>query len=82
MFAFPKPNNVVCVYTDASKILWPSVITQTTEERLEKPVEDPQHDPLPFLGGTFSGAQKICSAFEKEANAVVQIFKGMDYPLW
>lgn len=80
--AFPKPDHVICIYTEASEVLWASVITQTKEEQLEKPVEEQQHEPLAFLGGKFSGAQKNWSTFEKEAYAVVQTFKRMDYLLW
>lgn len=79
---FPKQDQVVCMYTDASETLWASVATQTKEDHLSKPLEQQRHEPLAFLGGKFTGAQKNWTTYEKEAYAIVQTFDRLDYLLW
>lgn len=80
--AFPKPDHVICVYTDASEHLWASVVTQTEEDELSKAIEQQKHEPLAFLGGKFNKSQRNWTTYEKEAYAVVQTFDRMDYLFW
>lgn len=80
--AFPKDGHVLCVYTDASEEFWAAVITQTKEQQLNKKVGEQQHEPMAFLGGRFTGAQKNWTTYEKEAYAIVQTFDRLDYLFW
>lgn len=41
-----------------------------------------QHEPLTLFRGSFTGAQKNCTGYEKEAGAIMQTFALMDYFLW
>lgn len=68
---FPKPDHVLCVYTDASKHLWASVVTRTEEVELGNTIEEKRHEPLAFIGGKFNTSQKNWTTYEKEAYAVV-----------
>lgn len=45
-----KPNHALYVFTDASNVLWPGVVTQTKPEELNKPIEDRHKCPLALLG--------------------------------
>ena len=77
--AHPKPDHVVCVFTDASEYYWSGVVSQTRPSELSKPIEEQQHEPLAFLGAAFKGAEKNWSMYEKEGFAIFQVFDKMDY---
>ncbi|KAH9088946.1 hypothetical protein LEN26_019336 [Aphanomyces euteiches] len=69
----------VCVFTDASDKFWGAVATQIPSEDLSLPLEDQRHEPLAFLSGTFTGASQRWPIVEKEAYAVVESCKRLDY---
>lgn len=77
----PDPNKVICVHTDASEYYWAGVVTQCEEEELSKPRTDQIHEPLGFLSSSFTGAKLGWSTYEKEAFAIVQTFKKMEYAI-
>lgn len=75
------PNMTLCIHTDASDRHWALVATQCKPEELNKLIQDQSHQPLAFLSGTFSDREEHWSTYEKEAFAVVQAFKKLDYLL-
>ncbi|KAH9185665.1 hypothetical protein AeNC1_012358 [Aphanomyces euteiches] len=79
--ALPDPSKLVCVFPDASNKFWGSIITQIPMEKQNLPLQDQEHAPLAFLSGTFRGAQMAWSILEKEAFAIVETCKRMDYLL-
>lgn len=44
------------MFTDVSEELWASVVKQVRKDHLSEPLEQQQHEPLPFLGETFTDA--------------------------
>lgn len=56
----------VCVYTDASDILWSGILTPVPYQDLRRTHVDQRHHPLVFLSGHFTGPQLGWSIFEKE----------------
>jgi len=79
--AHPKEDADVCVYTDASQDHWGAVITQVAQGELSKPREAQEHEPLAFLSGSFKGASSRWPIVEKEAFAIVETCKRMEYLL-
>jgi len=71
--ARPTEDKMVCLYTDASSGHWGAVATQVPLEDLDLP--------LAFLSGAFRGASSRWAIFEKEAFAVVEAVKRLDYLL-
>ena len=71
----------ICVYTDASDEMWAAVVTQCHKEDLDKDISNKKHQPLAFLGGRFKGPQKNWTTFEKEAFAIFDVFKNLEYLL-
>lgn len=61
----------ICVYTDASELLWSGVVTQVLLADLNKAHGDQTHQPLTFLSGHFSGSQLGWSILDKEAFAIM-----------
>lgn len=72
---------VLCLHTDASDRHWAAAATQCSPEDLSKPLTDQSHQPLAFLSGTFSEREEHWSTYEREAFAVVQGFRKLDYLL-
>lgn len=81
MLSHPDPSKETCVFTDASDSHWAAVVTQCAPTELDKPIEEQRHLPLAFLSSAFKKAELGCSTFEKEAFAIVQVFKKLDYLL-
>ena len=79
--AHPKDDQDICVYTDASQDHWGAVITQVVPGELSKPLSDQQHQPLAFLSGSFKGSSSRWPIVEKEAFAIVETCKRMEYLL-
>jgi len=73
------PNMILCIHTDASDRHWALAATQCMPEELNKPILDQSHQPLAFLSGTFSEREEHWSTYEREAFAVVQAFRKLDY---
>jgi len=79
--AHPKEDWDVCVFTDASQDHWGAVVTQVCPGELSKPREDQEHEPLAFLSGSFKDASSRWPIVEKEAFAIVETCKRMEYLL-
>ncbi|KAH9142236.1 hypothetical protein AeRB84_013675, partial [Aphanomyces euteiches] len=65
--AHPDPAKMVCLYTDAND--------------LSNPVSTQRHEPLAFLSGSFKGASERWPIVKKEAFAVVESCKRLEYLL-
>ena len=77
--AYPDPEKVICVFTDASEKFWSGVVTQTKSDQLELPPGEQQHEPIAFLCSAFKDASENWTTFEKEAFAIFQTFAKLDY---
>ncbi|KAH9174484.1 hypothetical protein AeNC1_017678, partial [Aphanomyces euteiches] len=76
-----EPDMTVCLHTDASEGFWGTIATQVPYDDLSLPLEDQRHQPLAFLSGAFTGASERWPIVEKEAFAVVESCKRLDYIL-
>lgn len=79
--AYPRSEAEVCVYTDASDEFWGAIVTQVEPTMLSRPRDDQAHEPLAFLSGRFVGAASRWPIVEKEAFAVVETCKRLEYIL-
>ena len=79
--AHRNPEQILCIHTDSSDRHWAVCATQCDQSELSKPSVDQKHEPLAFLSGTFSEREEHWSTYEREAFAVVQAFKKLDYLL-
>jgi hypothetical protein len=77
----PRGGMVVCLFTDASDPFWGAVATQVPPDDLNLPLDEQRHKSLAFLSGTFSGASARWPIVEKEAFAIVESSKRLDYLL-
>ena len=69
--AHPDPQQVFCLFTDASNTSWGAILTQIPEEDLDLPVHEQRHTPLQFLGGRFTKTERHWHVLEREAYALV-----------
>lgn len=67
------------IFTGSSERHWEIAATQCDPEELEKSIQNQLHQPLAFLSGTFSEREEHWSAYEREAFAVVQAFRKLQY---
>jgi len=79
--AHPKATSLISLYSDASADFWGSVETQIPSEDAGKPLEDQRHAPLAFLSGKFVGASSQWPTVEKEAYAIIESCKRLEYLL-
>lgn len=79
--AHRDPRKILCIHTDASDQFWAVAATQCHPGELHKPLADQQHQPLAFLSSCFSEREEHWSTYEREAHAVVQAFRKLDYIL-
>lgn len=79
--AHPQDEAIVCVFTDASEDHWGAVVTQLSADDDEQPLEKQSHQPLAFLSGSFTGAASRWPTIEKEAFAIVETCKRLEYLL-
>jgi transposase InsO family protein len=79
--AHPSPDAEVCVYTDASQDYWGAVVTQLEPGEAQLPLEQQNHRPLAFLSGRFVGAASRWPTIEKEAFAIVEATRRLEYLL-
>ncbi|KAL4087092.1 hypothetical protein PRIC1_012992 [Phytophthora ramorum] len=77
--AHPNQEDEVCLYTDASQDSWGAAVTQLRPDELQLPLE--QHRPLAFLRGRFTGAVSRWATIEKEAFAIVETTRRLEYLL-
>ena len=71
----------ICIHTYASDKFWAGVVTQCNHDQLSKPKQEQSHTPIAFLGSAFTGADLNWSTYEKEAYAIYQTFRKLDYLL-
>ena len=81
VLAHPDPKKEVCVFPDASDKFWGAVVTQIPCEDLGKKFAEQDHQPLAFLSHAFVGSQLNWAIVEKEAFAIVETCKRLDYIL-
>ncbi len=79
--AHRDPKLTLCLYTDASDAHWAGVATQCEPGELAKPTDTQRHWPLAFLSGDFKGAAEGWTTYEKEAFAIYETFRRLDYLL-
>jgi hypothetical protein len=81
--AFPDPDKMICVLTDASDRFYSVLETQIYEGKLDPHLlmNGQYHQPLAFLSGEFKGAQLRLTVPEKEGFAVVDTVTKVDYLL-
>ncbi|KAG6622734.1 Retrotransposon protein, Ty3-gypsy subclass [Phytophthora cinnamomi] len=79
--AHPDASKVVCLYCDASQDFWGAICTGVDQSNLSKPLSQQNHSPLAFLSGKFTPAQSRWPTIEKEAFAIVESAKRLEYLL-
>lgn len=79
MLSHHDAKNAFCVYTDASDAYWSGVVKQCHPKNLDMNVEEKWHEPIAFLGAALKRPEKWWTTFEKEAFAINQVLKKMDY---
>ncbi|KAE9083679.1 hypothetical protein PF006_g26638 [Phytophthora fragariae] len=79
--AHPSPTAAVCLYTDASQDSWGAVATQLEPGEVQLPLEQQHHHPLAFLSGRFVGTSSRWPTIEKEAYAIVEATRRLEYLL-
>ena len=77
----PSTEKIICRYTDASETHWGTACTQIPPEDVELPVDEQRYEPLAFLSGGFGGASARWPSVEKEAFAIVESCKRLEYLL-
>ena len=66
------------IFTDASDLHWGGMIAQVPDDDLSAHHGDPakmRHEPLAFLSGSFRGSQLRWPILDKEASAIVEVYK-------
>ena len=58
------------------------MVTQISEEQLQFPLEEQQHEPLEFIGKAFSDTEQSWTTYEKEGFAILKRFVKFDYVLF
>lgn len=76
-----NPKMTLCIHTDAFDKHWAVAATQCDQMELAKPLLEQKHHPLAFLSSAFSEREEHWSTYEREAYAVVQAFRILDYLL-
>lgn len=79
--AYPDPEMVQCVFTDASDFHSAGMITQIPVEDIDKPFDEQRHQPLGFCSHRFSDVEKRWSTPDKEAYAIIDVFRKLNYLL-
>lgn len=84
--AYPDERKEMCLFTDASKDGWAAVLTQVDAAAIAGIAEGKasevawlDHEPLAFLGSQFKGSEKNWAIVEKEAYAIVEACRRLDY---
>ncbi|KAE9213171.1 hypothetical protein PF004_g15421 [Phytophthora fragariae] len=79
--AHPSQTAEVCLYADASQDYWGAVVTQIDPSELQLALEKQNHRPLAFRSGRFAGASGRWAIIEKEAFAIVESTRRLEYLL-
>ena len=77
--AHRDPMKAICMYTDASDAYWAGFMIQCDRAELDKDIENQKHEPLALLGSAFKRSEEWWTTFEKQAFAIYQVFKKLDY---
>lgn len=79
--AHKDASQLLCVYMDASDLIWSGVITQVSFSDVGKDHINLRHQPLFFLSGHCSGPQLGWSTLENEAYAIMASVERMHWLL-
>ena len=81
---FRKQVFRVLMYPDASDLFWGGFLTQVPEKNLVSgiPVVEMAHEPLGFVSGGFKGSQLDRAVVDKEACAMLSVYRRLSYLLW
>ncbi|KAE9339727.1 hypothetical protein PF008_g11435 [Phytophthora fragariae] len=77
--AHPDASKEVCLYCDASQEFWGAICTGVDQSDLSNPLSQQNHSTLAFLSGKFTPAQSRWPTIEKEAFAIVESAKRLEY---
>lgn len=69
----------LCIYTDASDVVWSAIVTQVPYEDLDKRYKQQRHSPLAFCSGNFNATQVGWSTLEKEGYAIMETIARMHW---
>lgn len=74
-------EKALCIYMDYSGAYWAGAVTQEDSYELVKDLKNQQHEPLALLRAAVKGSEERWKPYEKEAYAIYQLFRKMDYML-
>ncbi|KAJ8540655.1 hypothetical protein ON010_g12573 [Phytophthora cinnamomi] len=69
--AFPEPDAVMCLITDASDVGYGLIVTQIRSWQAKKPVAEQQYKLLVCVSGTFIDSKRNWSVIEKVAYPII-----------
>jgi hypothetical protein len=79
--AYPRDDMIQCVFCDASQLCSSGMVTQIPVEDECKPIHEQRHQPLGFVGHRFNGSELNWATVDKEAFAIRDTLKKLDYLL-
>jgi RNase H-like domain found in reverse transcriptase len=79
--AFPDPDKMSCVLTNASDRFYDGLVTQTDEEQVDLLMKEQDNQPFAFLSRELKGAKQRWTVPEKEGFAIVDTVTEVDYLL-
>ena len=79
--AYPREDMIQCVFSDASQLCSSGMVTQIPVEDECKPIHEQRHQPLGFVGHRFNGSELNWATVDKEAFAIRDTLKKLDYLL-
>jgi hypothetical protein len=79
--AYPREDMIQSVFCDASQLCSSGMVTQIPVEDECKPVHEQRHQPLGFVGQRFNGSELNWATVDKEAFAIRDTLKKLDYLL-
>lgn len=78
---YPREDMIQCVFTDASEYHSAGMVTQIPKEDANLAYHMQRHEPLGFVGHRFHGSEIGWSTPDKEAFAIWDTLKKLDYLL-
>jgi hypothetical protein len=79
--AYPREDMIQCVFCDASQLCSSGMVTQIPVEDESKLFHEQRHQPLGFVGHRFNGSELNWANVDKEAFAIRDTLKKLDYLL-
>jgi hypothetical protein len=79
--AYPREDMIQCVFCDASQLCSSGMVTQIPVEDESKLFHEQRHQPLGFVGHRFNGSELNWATVDKEAFAIRDTLKKLDYLL-